>query len=155
MNRILKALGYLMLTLAVVVLMVVVWFGINASKNIDRARPYFEENLAVLVGWEPERLTPMLTPVLQAQLRSQEGRRYLLAASELGALQSFEQLQYLGTDTGVTIDGQDYDLLGYSLLAHFAGGDARLHITLAQSDDTTLVHDVRIRASALPTGTDQ
>ncbi len=150
MNTLLKALGYLMLTLALLVLLVAVWFGINTSKNIDLAQPYFEDNLATLVAWDLERLAPLLTPTLYDQLTSDEGRRFVQAASRLGALHSFERLQYLGADTDVPIDGSRYDLLGFSMLAHFSAGDAQLDITLAQSGATTLVHDVRIRSSLMP-----
>ncbi|MDX1456256.1 MAG: hypothetical protein R3276_01630 [Marinobacter sp.] len=150
MNTLLKALGYLALTLLVLVVLVVVWFGINASKNTELAQPYFENNLATIVGWDLEPLAPMLTPSLLSQLQSEEGQRYLRKASRLGDLQSFERLQFLGASTDVDIDGKRYDLMGFTLLAHFAGGDAELDITLAQSGDITLVHDIRIRSSVMP-----
>ncbi|MDC0661026.1 hypothetical protein [Marinobacter sp. SS21] len=150
MNRFVKTLGYLMSALVALLLLVVVWFGINTSKNIELAQPYFEGSLATLVTWDLERLAPMLTPALYGQLSSDDGQRFVQAAARLGSLRSFEHLQYLGVSTDVPIAGTVYDLLGFSLLAHFTAGDAQLDITLAQSGDTILVHDIRVRSVRMP-----
>lgn len=148
-NKLLKTTGYLILALAVAAIAMVVWYGINASRNTDVAQPYFEAHLPVIVGWDFDTLEPLLTPSLKASFSSAEGQRVFRRLSQLGELQSFEQLQYIGGDSQVSVDGGIYDLLQFTLLGHFSAGDALVLVTLAQTDDRFLVHGLNIRSDAL------
>lgn len=149
-NTLRKTAGYLILALIIVAVGTSVWFGINASRNTDIARPYFEARLPVILGWDFDALEPLLTPSLQASLGSSDGQRVFQQLSRLGDYQSFEQLQFIGGDSQVPLENGVYDLLQFSLLGHFRGGDALVRITLAQADDRFLVHGLNIRSNAAP-----
>ncbi|SDX01566.1 hypothetical protein [Marinobacter mobilis] len=148
-NKLLKTAGYLILALTVAAIGTVVWYGINASRNTDIAQPYFDAHLPVIVGWDFDALEPLLTPSLKASFSSDEGQRVFRRLSQLGELQSFEQLQYIGADAQVAVDGGAYDLLQFTLLGHFREGDALVLVTLAQTDDSFLVHGLNIRSDAI------
>lgn len=145
-KKLLKILGSFFLVLIVLLVGVSIWFGINASKNTDIARPYFETHLPAILSWDYQRLAPLLTPSMQEQLASERGDRFLRLFAKLGTLQSYEQLQYVGANTGVSTDEGAFDLSHFTLLGHFDAGDARISIVLAKTGDQYLVHGLNIQS---------
>ncbi|WP_092020609.1 hypothetical protein [Marinobacter zhejiangensis] len=148
-NTALRTIGYLLVGAIILAAGTAVWFGINASRNTDIAQPYFEEQLPVIVGWDYQKLEPLLSSSLKAAFRSHEGQQAFQQFSQLGQFESFEQLQYVGADSQVAIGDGVYDLLRFSLLGHFREGDARVLITLAQTETSFLVHGLSLRSDVL------
>lgn len=149
LKKLLKILGSFFLVLLVVLVGVSIWFGINSSKNTDIARPYFDTHLPAIVSWDYQQLEPLLTPSMQEQLTSDQGKKLLRLFSRLGALQSYEQLQYVGASSGVSPDQGSVDLSRFTLLGHFEAGKARINVVLTRSDDQYLVHSLNIQSDVL------
>lgn len=149
-SKLVKTLGYLLLTAIVLAVGVAVWFGINASRNTDVARPYFEAQLPVILSWDFQQLEPLLAPSLKEKLSAESGQQVFRQFARLGELKSFEQLQYVGGESDVAVDGGVYDLLNFSMVGHFSAGDALVLITLAQTEDNYMLYGLNIRSDAIP-----
>lgn len=146
------------LGLATLVLMVAVavWFGIQSSRNVEVAQPYFEQRLPAVLTGDPADLAPILTAPLRDRLESPQGQPLRDLLTRLGPLESFSQLQYVGGHADIPIETQHFDLLRFSLLGQFRHGRAQLGITLAQPADRDSapfqIHQFDVQSDLAPGG---
>ena len=68
--------------------------------------------------------------------------------SKLGKLKSFEEPQFLGAKTGVSVGEGAYDIVNFTMLGHFDAGDATFTITLAKDNESYLFHYININSDA-------
>ena len=147
-KKFLKVLGSFFLVLIIIFTCVFVWFGINSSKYTEEAKPYLDSNIPVALNWDFEQLKPLLTADSLEAFETERGQKVYKMFSKLGALQSLEEPQFLNAKTGVTTQSGAFDIVNFSMLAHFESGDAQVSVTLALVDDGYKIHYLHINSDA-------
>ena len=147
-KKFLKIIGSFFLVVVVLLICVAIWFSFNASKYEEVAKPYLETNMPIVASWDFEKLKPLLTPESLESFETERGQKIFKMFSKLGGLKSFEEPQFLGAKTGVSVGNGAYDVVNFSMHGHFDAGDALFTITLAKDNESYLIHYININSDA-------
>ncbi len=144
LKKILKIVGSFLLVLVVLLAGAGLWATVSASKYRNAAKPFLEQNMPAVVSWDFNQLRPLLTPASRAQFETERGQMIYRKLSILGALESFEEPQFLTAQSGVSTTEGVVDVLKFSMLGHFEAGDATVTVNLAKTGDSYLIRYLHI-----------
>ncbi len=145
-KKLLKIIGSFFLVLIVIFIAVGIWFAINSSKYTEIAQPYLQENMPVAVSWDFEQFKPLLTPEALKEFQTDRGQKIYKVFSKLGTLKSFDDPQFISANAGVSVGAGAYDVVTFSMQGHFQAGDALVTITLAETNNSYLIHHISINS---------
>lgn len=148
LRKYLKIIGSFFLFVVVPLVCAGVWFGLNASKYEEIAKPYLDKNMPIVTSWDFEQLKPLLTPEALKSFETERGQKTYKMFSKLGRLKSFDEPKYLSAKTGVSVGDDAYDVLNFTMLGHFDTGDALFTITLAKDNESYLINHININSDA-------
>ncbi|MFT6189242.1 MAG: hypothetical protein ACJAW8_001655 [Oleispira sp.] len=146
LKKLLKIIGSFFLVLIALLICIGIWFAANSSKYTEIAKPYLDKNMPAVVSWDFSQFKPLLTPEALKEFENERGQKIYKMFSKLGKLKSFEEPAFLGAKTGVTVSEGTYDTVNFSMLGHFEAGDALFTVTLANAEDSYLIHYVNINS---------
>ena len=144
----LKLAGSFALILMVAFAVVGIGFNLYASKYLDAATPYLEQNMPAVVSWDFERLKPLLTPESRAVFETEQGQRVYKMFSKLGRLTSLDAPKFLNAKAGVALDKEPYEVINFSILGHFEAGDVEITLTLVTAGDSYQIDYINMGSDA-------
>ena len=145
-KKLLKIIGSFFLVVFVLLACVAIWFGFNASKYEEVAKPYLQKNMPIFASWDFDKFRPLLSPESLKKFETERGQKIYKMFSKLGKLKSFEDPQFKVAKKGVSVGEGTYDLVNFTMLGHFDTGDAVFTITLAKHDDSYMFHHIKINS---------
>jgi hypothetical protein len=125
-----------------------IWFSISSEQYLEEASPYLDTNLPIVLNWDFEQLKPLLTTGAAEAFESERGQKVHRMFSKLGKLESIEEPQFVSASSGVSIGAGVYDVVTFSVLAHFETGQAQVSVTLVPDSDSYKIHYLQINSDA-------
>ena len=136
-------------TIVVVIIGSIVYDRYQASEYTDTAEPYIRQIIPIVSKWEPAAIRELMVPEVSAEISEDKFAQTMVWFSKLGALQSMEEPDFQGVDTGgKTVIGMQ-TIVEYEVDAKYENGDALLNIKLLDRNGSFELYSFNLSSEVL------
>ena len=136
-------------TIVTVIIGSIVYDRYQASEYTETAVPYIKQIIPIVSKWEPADIRELMVPEVSAEISEDKFTRTMVWFSKLGALQSMEEPDFQGVDTGgKTVIGMQ-TIVEYEVDAKYENGDALLNIKLLDRNGSFELYSFNLSSEVL------
>lgn len=146
MGKVLKVIGIIFLGIIIIFVCLAIWSTYQTKQYTNSATPYLQENLPKVLSWQYKKFEPLLTTEAKEFFDAEKGQKVYGFLSRLGRLETLGEIQFLGSQTGLTTSEGSSSLVRFSILATFKTGEAQVLIHLVPNDESFLIHYMKINS---------
>ena len=136
-------------TIATVIIGSIVYDRYQATEFTDTAVPYVKQIVPIVSKWDPVAIRELMVPEVSAAISEDKFAQTMVWFSKLGALQSIEEPDFQGVDTGgKTVIGMQ-TIIEYEVDTKYENGDALLNIKLLERDGSFELYSFNLSSEVL------
>ncbi|MBE1275522.1 hypothetical protein [Enterovibrio baiacu] len=122
------------------------WSFTSIEETKAKAIPFIQQNMPLIMTWDAEQFSEILTPEALAIFQSERGKKISAYLSTIGKLVRHDEPEFVQIKSSVNTSGNGIELAIFRVPALFENGSGLLTIMLVEENGEYLFHHIQLNS---------